>query len=225
MTVTTANTGVNNSSTIPSTATKKSATDDRDTFLLLLTTQLKNQDPTSPADTNQVTQQIAALSQVEQQTKTNTYLEQLVGLFNQSQANDAVNYIGKQIDASGNTTELKNKQAFINYELPAGASKAEINISDSSGKLVYSGLGTTIAGRNTVIWDGKSSFLDNDLLDGVYTFEVKAKDAAGKDVAATPIISGLVRAIETKDGKQSLSLGGYSVPLDSLLSVYTPGTV
>ena len=48
------------------------------TFLNLLTTQLKNQDPTSPMDTNQFTQQLVMYSQVEQQIQSNSNLKTLI---------------------------------------------------------------------------------------------------------------------------------------------------
>ena len=218
MTVTTTNTAVNNSSNIATnTAKTKDPNKDRDT---LLTTQLKNQDPTSPADTNQVTQQIAALSQVEQQTKTNTYLSQLVDMLSLSQANEAVNYIGRAIDAAGNDTQLANNKAYMTYTLPAGASKATIEISDKNGKLVYTGNGTTIAGRNLVVWDGINGTTGAAMPAGAYTFKVTAKNAEGKDVTATTLTSGIVTSVDMKDGKRTLSLGNISVPLDKVISVY-----
>ena len=48
------------------------------TFLSLLTTQLKNQDPLSPLDSNQFTQQLVQMTGVEQQLNTNDLLKQLV---------------------------------------------------------------------------------------------------------------------------------------------------
>lgn len=206
-------------------AKKTDANKDRDNFLLLLTTQLQNQDPTNPTDTNQVTQQIALLSQVEQQTKSNGYLEKLVGFYNQSQANEAVNYIGRQVEASGNKGELRGGKASFVYTLPAGTDKATVNIFDADKKLVYSGNGTTIAGRNIVTWDGSNSTNGTQMKDGAYTFEVKAKDANNKDVAATTLTTGTVYAVETKEGVNSLSLGSFSIPLDSILSVYNPTIV
>lgn len=199
---------------------------DRDNFLLLLTTQLKNQDPTNPTDTNQVTQQIALLSQVEQQTKSNTFLQQMVAQYSQSQANTAVNYIGRQIDAAGNAGQLTGGKATFVYNLPAGVSEATVVISDASGKQVYTGNGTTIAGRNTVIWDGSNSGTGATMPNGKYTFKVLAKDSNGKDVDATNITTlttGVVQAVETKDGVNTLSLGDINVPLDSIISVYNPG--
>src|SRR5471030_2385296 len=67
------------------------------TFLQLLTTQLQNQDPLSPMDTNQFTQQLVQFAGVEQQMKTNTDLDQLVSLNKTSQATAALSFVGKQV--------------------------------------------------------------------------------------------------------------------------------
>ena len=68
------------------------------TFLNLLTTQLKNQDPTSPMDTNQFTQQLVHMTGVEQQLLTNDLLEKLVGNTGSAVAT-AVSLIGKEVRA------------------------------------------------------------------------------------------------------------------------------
>src|SRR5690349_24911197 len=67
------------------------------TFLTLLTTQLQNQDPLSPMDSNQFTQQLVMFSQVEQQINTNDNLQSLIALNLSQTANSAVNYIGRSV--------------------------------------------------------------------------------------------------------------------------------
>ena len=49
-------------------------------FLILLTTQLQHQDPLSPMDTTEFTNQLVAFSGVEQQINTNQKLDSLVSL-------------------------------------------------------------------------------------------------------------------------------------------------
>src|SRR5882672_8199385 len=68
---------------------------DYNSFLKLLTTQLQNQDPLSPMDTNTFTQQLVAMNGVQQQLLTNNLLTSLVG--QGSSAATAVNLIGKQV--------------------------------------------------------------------------------------------------------------------------------
>src|ERR1700682_3982855 len=70
-------------------------------FLQLLTTQLKNQDPLSPLDTNQFTQQLVAFASVEQQLKTNTDLDQIVTQNKTSQATAELRFVGKEVSESG----------------------------------------------------------------------------------------------------------------------------
>src|SRR5512146_3413480 len=67
------------------------------TFLQMLTTQLKNQDPTSPMDTNQFTQQLVQFAQVEQQMKSNSQLEALVSLQKTAQSTQALGYVGQVV--------------------------------------------------------------------------------------------------------------------------------
>jgi flagellar basal-body rod modification protein FlgD len=74
-------------------------------FLTLLTTQLQNQDPLNPTDTNEFTQQITSMTGVEQQLLSNQLLQQLVTA--QSGVSAGANLMGDSVDAnllSGNTT-------------------------------------------------------------------------------------------------------------------------
>ena len=73
-----------------------------DTFMTLLTTQLKNQDPLSPLDTNQFTQQLTQMTGVEQQLLSNQLLQQLVSA--QAGIGQNANLIGKMITAPGANT-------------------------------------------------------------------------------------------------------------------------
>ncbi|HET7559334.1 MAG TPA: flagellar hook capping FlgD N-terminal domain-containing protein, partial [Limnochordia bacterium] len=98
-------------------------------FLTLLTTQLQNQNPLDPLDTNQFTQQLVAFSSVEQQLKTNTYLEAMMEANRNQAANEAVAYIGKTVTTSGTTADLAGGSATWSFELPQAA-HVEISISD-----------------------------------------------------------------------------------------------
>lgn len=216
----TAATNTGTTGTSPSAdAASKTLSGDYANFLKLLTTQLKNQDPTAPTDTNQLTQQIASLSQVEQQIATNKNLEKLLSVFNVSQMGNIVSYIGKQVDATGNQGYLTGGAAEFAYSLPEGAKSSTVSISDKDGNVVFSGAGTTLAGRNEVYWDGTNSFTGKKMGDGMYTFKVTAKDEAGKDLTPTTYTTGVVTAVDSQNGTATLSLGKLSVPVSDVLSV------
>src|SRR6476620_2522815 len=114
-----------------------------DTFLQLLTTQLKNQNPLDPLDTNQFTQQLVEFSGVEQQLKTNDFLSSLVQANANTTNSNAVNYIGKT--ATGVRSELVNNKAQWNFTI-ADAANVTVNIKDANGNTVYTEQGAMQAG-------------------------------------------------------------------------------
>src|SRR5580658_123707 len=94
-------------------------TGNMDTFLQLLTTQLQNQDPMNPMDSDQFTQQLVEYSQVEQQINTNSNLQSLISLQQGGAGSSAVGYLGKTVTVSGGTAPLTNGAASWNYTLAA----------------------------------------------------------------------------------------------------------
>ena len=188
-------------------------------FLRLLTTQLQNQDPTSPFDTNEMTQQIATLSQVEQQINTNKNLETLIGMITATQYNSVVSYIGKQVEANGNQGALENGKAPFVYYLAKDADVVDITIKNATGQVVYTGPGTKVSGRNEFSWDGKAND-GSQQPDGVYTIEVAAKDASNNAVTAQVYTTGTVTSIDSVGGTVYASIGNIlSIPLAGIISV------
>src|SRR5690349_3248080 len=106
------------------------------TFLQLLTTQLKNQNPLDPLDTNQFTQQLVEFAQVEQQMKSNDQLSSLVSLEKSAQATTALAYVGATVVVDGSTAQLTNRTAnwSVNVSRP---STATVRITTSTGQKVY----------------------------------------------------------------------------------------
>jgi flagellar basal-body rod modification protein FlgD len=97
----TASTSTASASALSANAGLASLADNFQGFLTLLTTQLKNQDPTTPLDTNQFTSQITQMTGVEQQLLSNKLLQQLVT--QQTGVGAAANLIGDTVTAPGAT--------------------------------------------------------------------------------------------------------------------------
>jgi len=138
-----------------------------DTFLQLLTTQLQNQDPTSPMDTNQFTQQLVQFSQVEQQIGTNDNLKSLIALAQGRSASDAVSYLGRTVTMTNGTGAVTNGSGLWTYSLDAAAASNTLTVSDATGRVVYVGAGETSSGMHQFTWDGKDN-AGNQLPDGSY---------------------------------------------------------
>src|SRR5712691_818300 len=123
------------------------------TFLQLLTTQLKNQNPLDPLDTNQFTQQLVSFAQVEQQLKANDQLKALVALQQTAQTTQALTFVGATVSVDGATARLANHHASWSFSV-SKPSSATIVISDQSGQTAYTGTFTVQAGTQQFAWGG-----------------------------------------------------------------------
>jgi len=194
--------------------------DEFNKFMLLLTTQLKNQDPTEPLDTNQMTEQLVQFTGVEQQIQTNTNLEKLVSQNQTSQINNAVSFIGKTVQAEGNQTVLKDSAATLTFDVPSSAQSVSVAVLDGVGKPVFSETIDTQSGLNEFVWDGKSSFTSASLDDGVYTYSVTARDATGEPVDVATYVAEEVTSVSLASGEPVLSLQGeIDLPINRVITV------
>lgn len=191
-----------------------------DTFLKLLTTQLKNQDPLEPMRTEQFTQQLVQFTGVEQAIATNKRLDELLDVNRSGYAASLVNYLGRTVSAKGAVTSLSNSQANWNYTLLAPADQVTLNIFDQNNKLVWTGPGDAKSGNHTLAWNGTNS-AGQPVPDGVYRLQVVAKDANGGDVATEIVVQGVVTGIEAVGGITFLEIGGQKVPLGDVLAIHS----
>src|SRR5262245_53941482 len=127
----------NNNTNAPSGVDRTTLADNFDTFLVLLTAQIQNQDPLSPMDSTQFTQQLVQFSQVEQQIRTNEQLEGLVGQYQAASAGAALSYLGKDAIIDADETYLAGGSANWAYTLPETATSLTINVKDANGRTVY----------------------------------------------------------------------------------------
>lgn len=187
------------------------------TFLTLLTTQLQNQDPTNPLDTNQFTQQLVEFAQVEQQLQSNSQLATLVSLQQTAQSTQLLNFVGDTVTVAGNSAQLSQGEASWTFNSPQPAT-ATVNISNSSGQLVYSGNITLQTGLNTFNWNGQGSN-GTQWPDGTYTASISAQSASGQSVAVTSQISGVVSSVNLTTNPPTLSVNGQNYTVSQITGV------
>jgi flagellar basal-body rod modification protein FlgD len=191
------------------------------TFLTLLTTQLKNQNPLDPLDTNQFTQQLVQFAGVEQQMKMNTQLGSLITIEQSAQSTAAMAYLGTTATVDGSTAGLKSGKASWTFASDKPAT-ATISISDSTGNLAYSGSYALNAGQQNFGWDGRGNN-GTKWPDGNYKMTITAKDASGSAVAVSTQVSGVVDAVDLTQTPPTLQIGGASYTTDKIRSVVRPG--
>jgi flagellar basal-body rod modification protein FlgD len=211
------------SSTAASTATGVNSTaasqlaGNFDEFLQLLTTQLQNQDPLSPMDANQFTQELVQFSSVEQQIQTNTSLNTLISLQQNAQVTSALGFLGHSVVVNGSVAQLNNGQASWNYTVSKPAT-ATINIMDSSGAVVYSTTQAVQPGQQTFTWNGQSTN-GNLMTSGSYTISITAIDANGQPVGVATQAQGLVSGVDVSSNPPALLINGQSYPLNQILQI------
>lgn len=189
-----------------------------DTFLSLLTTQLRNQSPLDPMDTNQFTQQLVQFTSVEQQLKTNEFLEALV-LSNQATTyTDTVSFIGREVTASGAATQLKDGEATWTYTADRDAAEVTITIRDADGNTVYTEEGSLAGGEGAFTWDGASS-TGQQMPEGQYSITIDARDTDGAHVPVSTETTGIVEAVDLSGVEPVLIVDGARVNLSSVRSV------
>jgi flagellar basal-body rod modification protein FlgD len=188
------------------------------TFLTLLTTQLQNQDPLSPLDTNQFTQQLVQFASVEQQLKTNSQLTTLVSLQQTAQSTQALGFVGKTAVVDGSTAALTNASATWDLSVPTN-SNVNISITNSTGQTVFTGDYAVSAGNNLPFtWDGKGSD-GTQWPDGSYRLTATAADSVGNPVAVSTQIQGVVNSVDLTQSPPLLSINGQNYTVSQIKSI------
>ena len=189
-----------------------------DTFLALLTTQLKNQDPLDPMKSSEFTSQLVQFAGVEQSINTNKKLDQLVQLQTSSQLNSAVSFIGKTVEVISDLLLLKDGAAKISYGLDRNAAQTIISITDENGRTVRTVRGETDAGRHEFEWDGRDTN-GAEVPDGVYGFSVVSTDGDEETIDTIAASFGRVTGVEVVENAPRLNIGELGVPFDAVFAV------
>ena len=197
---------------------QKSLAGDQQTFLTLLTAQLKNQDPLSPTDTNQFTQQLVAMTGVQQQITTNQLLQQLVN--QQVGVGDPVSLIGKTVTASTPSAQLQNSQASWLYSVDSQASDVSLQVTDSLGRVVWQqDAGSMAAGEHGFSWNGKDVHGAQQADGGVYTLSATASGANGQSLTSHVYTRGVAQSVQQSNGQTLIEVNGVGVPMSAITSV------
>ncbi len=191
-----------------------------DTFLQLLTTQLQNQDPLSPMDTSQFTQQLVEFASVEQQINTNTNLQTLISLQQTTEDTSALQLVGSTITVSGNAATLSNAtNSSATWSLSTSTpATANVTISSSTGQTAYTGTTSLSAGTQSYTWNGQGT---NGVTwpDGTYTLSINATGANGQAVTVSTQVQGTVSGVNLSQNPPTLTVNGQSVQISQIQSI------
>ncbi|MBR0694080.1 flagellar hook assembly protein FlgD [Bradyrhizobium lablabi] len=212
-------TGGTSSSNGTSSSSTPGIADNFQTFLTLLTTQLQNQNPLDPLDTNQFTQQLVQFAGVEQQLKSNDQLTSLINIEKSAQSTQALIYVGSTVSVDGSKAQF-DQSATWNLRADQGTD-ATITITSSTGQTAYSGKFTLNQGNASFVWDGKGND-GTQWPPGTYTLTATGKDSNGKDVSISTEVQGVVDSVDLTSSPPLLSIGGQTYTTDQIKRVVRP---
>jgi len=194
---------------------------DFNTFLTLLTSQLQNQDPLDPTDTNEFTRQLVSFAGVEQQIQSNEKLDRLADQAAFDRVNAAVDFIGKDATIAGDTGVHDGDGIAFSFELPESADRASVEVVDSAGNTVFEEDAPTGAGRHEVFWPGVTDS-GQTAPAGEYSLRVVAQDGEQNTIPADVFVTDSVSEVTTDGQTPSLTVAGQQVSLDEILAVRQP---
>lgn len=181
-------------------------------FLNMLMTQMQNQDPTSPMDSNTFTSELVQFTSVEQQINTNTSLTQLIQYTQDGTMLQSAQMVGKQVAVTSNQLALQNGAAGLTYTATS-AGPVAITITDASGNVLDQQTMQASQGQNSWSWNGQTS-TGTQLPDGAYNVTV----TEGSSSVPFSVV-GTASGVQNSSSGLSLQLGAVSVPFSSLVSV------
>lgn len=188
-----------------------------DQFLQLLTTQLKNQSPLDPLDTNQFTQQLVQFAGVEQQLRTNETLASLVTANRVNNATSALGFVGANVTVDRKGSPMQNSQVKWLMNAPR-AGMASVTIKDKDGKTVHVGSKTLTAGEQEFVWDGKLPG-GSQAAEGEYTISVSAQDTALKVMEVKPFMLARVDSVDVSGDSPRIKVGSLDLALTDVKTI------
>ena len=195
---------------------------DFNTFLTLLTTQIKNQSPTDPLDTNQMTNQLVQFASVEQQIAMNQNLQRLLTLEQASQLTASAPLIGRNVEVEAEQISLQGGAGTLKLPTNGASQTAQITIRGTGDRIIRQEtvqLGST---PRTWSWNGRDAG-GLSMPDGAYKVSVTGVGADGRAETLPFSTIGKVTGAERVGGDLKVLLGQLQVSFDKLRSVSSGG--
>ena len=194
-------------------AVKDKISEQKNMFLTLLVKQLQYQDPLDPVKNTDFTAQLAQFSQLETMTDMKNSMDKMSTLQTSVNNMQAVAFIGKKVDAVGNTIQFSGQPANLNITLEDKAAQVKVTLYNSEGSPVRSIVTKNVPkGDMACTWDGKADD-GQTVSNGKYHYSIEATGYDGKAIATTSYAKGLVTGVRYDSGNIYLEIGDKEVSL------------
>lgn len=176
-------------------------------FLMLLTTQLQNQDPSKPMDPTSFVTDLTQMSQLEATTKMNESILSMTASFQNMQTMQAAAIIGKNVQVNGEDfshTQGQSSQFRLNADQPL--TDVTVVISDENGLVKELSVADMQAGEKTIDWNGLDN-VDASRASGVYSLTAYGTDENGELKSIDTVVPSRVNSVGVNsDGTMTLTL-------------------
>lgn len=182
----------------------ETATGDFQTFLTLLTAQLRNQDPLKPTESTEFVAQLATFAGVEQQVRANDRLGLIHEALGGGASASLAAWIGTEVRAAAQAP-FSGAPVTVLAAPAEGADRAVLTVTDDFGRVVARREASATA--TSLTWDGKDALGESQPY-GLYSFAIESY--AGEDLIATRPGEVFARVTEVRieDGAPALLLEG-----------------
>lgn len=197
---------------------------DKDAFLKLMLTQMKNQDPTNPLQSHEMAAQLAQFTSLEQLFNINESLGDLKKAQDPNKSFDVLQMIGKSVagDSSKIIRGKGDKEHDIEFTLPSAASQVEVKVRNSNGEVVRKyDLKNLKEGANRVSWNGTLEN-GNEARPGEYNVVIEAKASNGAKIVPQTAFEGRITGVNFTSTGPVLMIGKQSVRLSDVKKIVDP---
>ncbi len=176
-------------------------------FLTLMLAQLKNQDPTSPVDSNTFLTQLAQLSEVQGINTLNTSFSTLSNSLTSAQTMQASSLLGHTALVTTPTANLTSGGTVTGaVTVPQTTGSVTLTVADSAGNVIKTiNLGAQSAGLASFTWDGTGS-TGTAAPTGTYTLSATYGGQTASSAAATTAVNGTVESVSMGAGTTGMTL-------------------
>lgn len=204
---------------VSSASTSDKIAEQKNMFLTLLVKQLQYQDPLNPMENTEFATQLAQFSQLESMAEMSSNIQLMTQFQNSMNSMMAASFIGKQVNASGNTIDYSGGQTAIDFNLGGNAAEVTMTVYNSAGTAVRSmTMNNVLEGDVSCTWDGTNNNGET-VSPGRYYFTVKATDFSGAAVSTSTYANGTVTGIRFVNGTIYLQVGDKEVTLANVTKI------
>ena len=203
----------------------------KDSFLLLLLTQLQNQDPTNPMENTEMTAQLAQFSQLEQLANMNDAVNTMTGYIQAQNQFQTLNMIGKDVLAESDIVSVTDGKPDMNISVvTTEPCKLIAYIVDQEGNQVRKiDMGIlSDPGEHELNWNGRDNS-NAKLKDGPYFLQVTATGLSSGEIleeGVYPQLSGKITSVSfDASGQPVVHMGNATLALSQVIQILESGTV